>query len=256
MSALTAVVVAIPARNEQGLIGECLRSVGEAVAVLRRRRPGVPVIVTVALDTCTDATAEVAAAYPVLAVSVGDGCVGAARDAAVRAGLGHLFTGGHTPATTWIACTDADSRVPADWLLTQIEFAENAADLVVGTVEPVGDIDALRLRAWHERHQLVEGHRHVHGANIGIRARTWLQVGGFGDRAVHEDVLLVERARALDVAVVATDRTRVQTSARRVSRVADGFAAYLAAGREPVEAGPEIHVRHERRGRESDVAIV
>ena len=70
------------------------------------------------------------------------------------------------------------------------------------------------LAAWHARHQLVEGHAHVHGANLGIRADRWRAVGGFGQRTVGEDVDLVERVRAVTGRWVATDTTRVLTSGR------------------------------------------
>lgn len=223
-----AVVVAIPARNEELLLGTCLRSVAEAAEVLREARPGIRVEVVLALDLCTDASAEVAAAYSVVAVPTRAGCVGSARDVAVRTGLALVGTSVPLEAT-WIACTDADTAVPAHWLVEQLEFSDRGTDLVIGTVQPTGEVDPLVLRGWHDRHQLVEGHPYVHGANLGMRAATWTVLGGFGELAVHEDVQLVERARVLGVAVSATDRTRVSTSARRIGRVDDGFAAYVAA---------------------------
>lgn len=229
---VAAVIVAIPARDEEELLGECLRSVVAAVEVLRRDRPAVRVAVVVALDECTDGSAEVAetfAAFSVTAVPTFGGCVGRARDVAVRAGLAIVGPCESATQDIWVACTDADTFVPRDWLVTQLEFAQNGTDLVVGTVEPAGDADAFLLRDWHDRHQLVEGHPHVHGANLGLRLATWESLGGFGEHGVHEDVRLVERARTAGVAVSATDRTRVRTSARRTGRVDDGFAAYLAA---------------------------
>ena len=54
--------------------------------------------------------------------------------------------------------------------------------------------------------------RHVHGANLGVRADRWRAVAGFGPRAVGEDVDLVERVRAVTDRWVATDTTRVLTS--------------------------------------------
>ena len=45
----------------------------------------------------------------------------------------------HDPDDIWIACTDADSRVPADWLEHQVQLADGGVDLVLGTVELVGD---------------------------------------------------------------------------------------------------------------------
>ena len=107
--------------------------------------------------------------------------------------------------------------VPSRWLVRHVMWAERGADLVVGTAEPVGVARGEALAAWHARHQLVEGHTHVHGANLGVRADRWRQVGGFGQRTVGEDVDLVERVRALTGRWVATDTTRVLTSGGRAA---------------------------------------
>lgn len=227
MSAVDAVVVAIPARDEELLLPACLDAVSVAVEVLREARPQVRVCVAVALDGCTDRSGEVAAARDVACAVLPGLGVGPARDAAVALGLAALH---HPPAsTTWLACTDADTVVPSRWLLRQVMWAERGTDLVVGTAEPVGFADGDALAAWHDRHRLVEGHQHVHGANLGVRARRWRQVGGFGPLAVGEDVRLVERVRAVTDRWVATDTTRVRTSGRTVGRVGSGFAAYLRA---------------------------
>jgi hypothetical protein len=225
VSTVDSVVVAIPARDEELLLPQCLRSVAVATEVLRRARPQVRVCVAVALDGCTDHSARVAAAWRVArAVLPGLG-VGAARDAAVARGLAVLD--GPPASSTWLACTDADTVVPSRWLLRQVMWAESGTDLVVGTAEPVGVADREALAAWHARHRLVEGHQHVHGANLGVRVDRWRQVGGFGPLVVGEDVGLVERVRAVTDRWVATDTTRVQTSGRTCSRVDAGFAGYL-----------------------------
>lgn len=227
MSRVDHVVVAIPARDEESLLPACLRTVAVAVGVLREARPGIRLSVAVALDGCTDGSADVAAASGVVVVTLPGEGVGAARDAAVERGLAAL---GHPPEpATWIACTDADTVVPSRWLLRQVMWAERGSDLVVGTAEPVGVARAEALAAWHARHQLVEGHAHVHGANLGVRADRWRQVGRFGHRTVGEDVDLVERVRAVTAGWVATDTTRVLTSGRSYSRVQDGFASCLRA---------------------------
>lgn len=225
MSRIDSVVVAVPARDEESLLPACLRTVTAAAAVLRQARPGIRVSVAVALDGCTDGSQEVARATGVvLATLAGDG-VGAARDAAVTTGLAAL--GDPDDGRTWLACTDADTVVPRRWLLRQVMWAERGVELVIGTAEPVGVSRAESLAAWHARHQLVEGHTHVHGANLGVRADRWRQVGGFGRRTVGEDVVLVERVRAVTDRWVATDTTRVLTSGRSHSRVEGGFAGYL-----------------------------
>jgi hypothetical protein len=55
MTAVRAVGVVVPARDEQDLVVECLRSVRRSLAALP---PSVDTAVTVVLDRCTDATPE------------------------------------------------------------------------------------------------------------------------------------------------------------------------------------------------------
>ena len=227
MSRVDHVVVAVPARDEEVLLPGCLRSVAASVAVLEEARPGIRVSVVVALDGCTDGSSRIVGAWAVEVVSLDGLGVGAARDAAVEHGLAAL--GSPDEATTWVACTDADTVVPTVWLLRQVMWAERGTDLVVGTAEPTGLGGGAALAAWHARHRLVEGHTHVHGANLGVRAGRWRQAGGFGDRRLGEDVGLVERVRGRTARWVATDTIRVLTSGRPHGRVDDGFAGYLRA---------------------------
>ncbi len=233
--------VVIPAHDEDELIVRCL----DAVAAARddaERTCGVTVDVVVVLDDCRDATAEVVARYPrVRTVALDARSVGAARAAGAAAVLdaaslslrtvgtvGTIGTIG-TVAGTWLACTDADSCVPVDWLVTQIRLAEQGADVVIGTVRPdPADLTPEQLAAWRLTRAPGHPNGHVHGANLGIRAPVYVSTGGFGNRPVHEDVDLVARARALPgVRVLATDAIDVLTSGRQVGRAPDGYARYL-----------------------------
>lgn len=226
------VVVAVPARDEEALLGGCLAAIDLAVLHLHRQAPGIGCHTVLTLDGCRDGSAAVAARHPVTVVT-GDGVgVGAAREAAVRTGLAAAVAAGVGLDDIWIGCTDADSQVPPHWLSSQLTLAAAGADLVLGTVEPA-DADPDVLAAWLARHELAEGHQYVHGANLGIRAGRYTQLGGFAPLRTHEDVDLAVRARAAGLSCVATDAHRVRTSARRVGRVLDGFAGYLA-GLDPV----------------------
>lgn len=225
---VTQVVVAVPVRDEEELLGPCLTAIGHAVEHLGDAAPTMRHVVVVALDECTDGSAAVAARHSVTTVAAPGGGVGRARDAAIRTGLAAAVSEGADLSRTWVACTDADSRVPRHWLTAQLAFAGSGLDLVVGTVEPDAGADPLVLQAWRERHTLAEDHQQVHGANLGIRGSTYVQVGGFAPLRTQEDVDLVARVRAAGHPWVATDRTRVLTSAREHNRVDGGFAAYLA----------------------------
>lgn len=221
------VIVAVPACDEERLIGACLEALHRAADLLRELRPMTVVEIVVALDACVDDTASVVAAHDARTVVTSARMVGVARDAAIHAGLANPLRGGLSPDSIWVACTDADTLVPPHWLLAQLELAAGGADLVVGTVEPTGDLDPLALAMWRERHRLAEGHDHVHGANLGVRASAYLAAGGFGAIGLHEDVALAERVRSGGWTCRATDTTRVLTAARTDNRVPGGFAGYL-----------------------------
>ncbi|MEH0109666.1 glycosyltransferase [Tersicoccus sp. MR15.9] len=239
LAPVRAVHVVVPARNEELLLPGALAALRRAVDRLALTHPAVDVDVTVVLDACTDATPEVVAAAPwVRALTVSSGTVGAARSAGVESADVYKDTDTDTdepsptgpagPGTVWIASTDADSRVPADWLSVQVDLADDGADLVLGTVQPdPADTSPAQLAAWHRRHELDEGHPYVHGANLGIRLATYRAAGGFGAGAAHEDVRLARRARATGATVVATDRIRVTTSGRGTGRAPAGFAGYV-----------------------------
>lgn len=221
------VAVVVPARDEQLLVGSCLAALLTSRDHLRRSRPDVVVDLLVVLDRCTDATAPVVAAAGVPAVVSDHGQVGAARAAGARCVLARSRAAGVPDAALWLASTDADTVVPVDWLAVQVELAQSGLDAVVGTVEP-GDVEDPRaLLAWHCHHELGEGHPYVHGANLGVRASTYLAAGGYPSLPLHEDAVLVDAVRATTDRWVATDRTRVCSSGRRAGRCDGGFATYM-----------------------------
>ena len=114
----------------------------------------------------------------------------------------------------WIANTDADSRVPVDWLTHQLAVSRTA-DVCVGTVRPdFDDLSSIHRAHWMSTHTKGQPNGHVHGANLGVRASTYLDAGGFAPIREHEDVDLVARCRSLGAVVVASDEAEVVTSGR------------------------------------------
>ena len=191
--------------------------------------PGaLPSRIVVVLDRCTDGSRELLTEWPSIeAVTSDQGRVGAARAAGVDVAL---WSPDGLPSPSWVACTDADSAVPADWLVTHFEHALAGTELLLGLVRPdPAELDADLLDAWNKAHRLTEGHPHVHGANLGISAEMYARSGGFADVAAHEDVLLAARVRELGGRVVSTSSSPVLTSARLSGRAPSGMAEYLTA---------------------------
>jgi glycosyltransferase involved in cell wall biosynthesis len=215
--------VVVPAHDEQDLLGACLDALARAARWVADRALVRTVVV---LDACRDRTADVARAHGVETVTIGDHCVGRARDAGARA----LLDGGGRRAG-WLATTDADSRVPPDWLLGQLESWARPADARVGAVY-VEDWSehAAGARHWFADVYDVAGdpHPHIHGANLGVRAAAYRACGGFAGLTTGEDVALVAALDAAGFAVHRTRRSPVLTSGRRIARAQEGFARRLA----------------------------
>ena len=214
------IVVAIPARDEEATLDSCLESVLDACAA-----SAVPSTVVLVLDSCVDRSAAIARQYPeVVTIERDHGNVGRARDAAVTVGLA---LAGSDHAHTWIAFTDADTAVPVPWLRAHLTAAAQA-DAFVGAVVPrLDDLDQARRAAWLRTHPPGATLGHVHGANLGVRASTYLAVGGVPPLTVGEDVDLVARIRAAGYRIAESERHPVVTSARLDGRAPDGYATYL-----------------------------
>lgn len=220
---ITAVHVVVPAHDEETLIGACLSALGTAAA-----RVPVPVTVHVVLDACTDRTAEVCASYRVEATALDARNVGAARAAGFAA----------VPAAPglWLATTDADTRVPPDWLSVQLALADAGADAVLGVVDvddwsdhPVATRQAFLGLYADAAPGTSRPHPHVHGANLGVRATAYRRAGGFRPVPVGEDRDLAARLDAdPGCRVVRSVAVRAVTSARRDARAQGGFGDLLA----------------------------
>ena len=112
--------VVIPVHNEAALLGGCLEAIERAARDARLESE--PVEVVVVLDACTDRSAAIAVHHRAQIVSLDAHCVGAAR------ALGASFA--MDSGARWIAFTDADTIVPADWLSAQMAAAADAPALI------------------------------------------------------------------------------------------------------------------------------
>ena len=229
MTGIDDLLVVVPAHDEEELLRECLASIRRAVGALG---PGGPRVHRVAvLDDCSDGSEAEVARHDVEVVSCAVRNVGVARAVGVAVGRRHVAD----PARAWLATTDADSRVPATWLLDHLAAAAEH-DVLVGPVAPdPAGLHPSVLGEWRRRHTRV-GH-HVHGANLGIRLAAYDAAGGFPPVATGEDVALVDRARRHDARVTGGGAP-VVTASRQQGRAPSGFAAYLAALALEVLPGP------------------
>ena len=214
--------ICIPAHNEEALIGQCLESVEHAS--LHPALHQETVVVVVVLDSCQDSSAAVASRWPVIPLVIGAKNVGKARSH----GAEYLLRLG----ARWLAFTDADSCVSASWLVDQLSLQ---ADVVCGTVEirnwtEHGVHAAQARRHFDSTYADRNGHRHVHGANLGMSAWHYRLAGGFEPRTCGEDQALVDRLCGQGASIAWSALPRVITSARPYSRVRDGFAAALRSG--------------------------
>ena len=217
--------IVIPAHNEEASITACLVAAQAAAShpsLLGRR-----VHLLVVLDSCSDATAAIVHAMGVSAIAIDARSVGMAR----AAGAAEMLEQG----CTWLAFTDADSHVAPDWLVRQLALN---ADAVCGTVS---------IHDWHQqlpglgqRYQDetdycdADGHRHIHGANLGVCARAYKKVGGFMPLDEHEDVELIQSLLSSGAEVVFSAEPRVSTSSRLLNRVGGGFGGLVQRLQRPV----------------------
>ncbi|MGH3701434.1 MAG: glycosyltransferase [Pseudonocardiaceae bacterium] len=213
----TRVGVVVPAHNEEELLPGCLAALRRAAAAV-----DVPVHLLVVLDACSDYTADAAGDTDVLVVWERN--VGATR----RAGFAHLL---HKLGAdqVWLASTDADSQVPTRWLVDQLAHAHRGADAVAGMVSVAdwSEHPPSTAERFQRLHHHIVGHHHVHGANLGLSARSYLAVGGFPALSAHEDIALVTALKHAGHRVLHAADPPVITSARHHARVSEGFADFL-----------------------------
>lgn len=224
---IEAVAIVLPVRDEELRLGACL----EAIAVARQQVE-VPAHLVVVLDGCRDASGRIAEAALVegdLLLRVEHRSVGAARACGAEAAFRALAP---LPLERiWLANTDADSRVPLDWLGAQLALAADGVAAMAGTVE----VEAWdghppeRVRGYQRFYaQDRDGaHPHVHGANLGVRADAYRASGGFAPLATGEDVALWKALGERGWPRVSTRAIPVITSSRLRGRAPAGFAAFL-----------------------------
>lgn len=208
--------VIVPAHNEAGCIDSCLCSV--LFAALHPDLHGEPVKIFLVLDSCTDSTHAIARTMNVDVCEIEARNVGVARATGANAALSF--------GARWLAFTDADTTVAADWLVQQLRCGTDAVCGTVGVRDWVGH-SAKVAEDYAKHYRDIDGHRHVHGANLGLSSRAYVRVGGFLPLEYDEDVAIVDALIAADMTIAWSAAPRVITSTRLDARAPKGFGAQL-----------------------------
>jgi glycosyltransferase involved in cell wall biosynthesis len=217
--AIMTIGVIVPAHNEERVIVKCLAHIH--VAAKARALAGEPVLIVVVADDCTDQTQAIAQRCGARTIQINARNVGVSR----HEGAQYCLHAG----CRWLAFTDADTLVDENWLVAQLALN---AETVCGTVT-VSDWSGhpAAVREHHVRtYTDSDGHRHIHGANLGVSATAYRQAGGFPPMVAHEDVALVKSLERIGANIAWSAAPRVVTSARQDYRTPEGFGATLARG--------------------------
>jgi len=229
MSGLRA-IIAIPARDEEALIGRCLRAIAAQRGVARDAYS-----VVLVLDGCTDATRERALQaagdlrlHVVESPPLG---VGAARRLGMDIACERLLAAGAPDGL--VVTTDADSEVEPGWLAALLQAAAGGAQAIGGEVEVEGLDSGVARRRQARLAARLRGlpgaaHPHFSGASIAVTAETYRRVGGLEPRAALEDEAFARALAGARVPIARIADARVRTSARPAGRAFRGLARDLA----------------------------
>jgi len=219
---VAAVGVVLPVHDEEKLLPGSLQGLEVAVNALP---PSISCRIAVVLDHCGDASSAIAhawgARFEALVIPQECESVGMARQVGARALLS--LWPEEDPARIWLATSDADSRVPREWLTVQLEAYVSGADMWAGRVR-VAEESATALR-WAQRYSAERDP--VHGASLGCSATLYTALGGFGGMRTGEDRDLHHRAVTAGFRIAYDLRAVVTTSSRRKGRAPAGFAHAL-----------------------------
>jgi glycosyltransferase involved in cell wall biosynthesis len=222
--------VVLPVHDEQELLPGSL--VGLERAVVRAHEAASSAEIVIVLDSCSDESESIVRSWRSwmerrhrVRVSLAD-CefrnVGAARRLGCELALSH-----QAGAELWIATSDADSQVPANWLLSQLSCRDAGYDAWAGRVKVADGSRHHRSRLEEWRVSYERERQPIHGANLGFDASWYTAVGGFATSASGEDRELVHALVVAGARVYFDGSCRVTTSSRRQSRAPDGFAGAL-----------------------------
>lgn len=246
--------VCIPARNEADRLPRLLASLAEQDCIPLRSALRVVVLA----NNCTDGTEaairalEASGALAPLALRLievrlagAEAHVGTARRMALDAAAEWLAADGVPNGV--LLTTDADARLPADWVGANLRALE-AADVVGGrlVIDDDGEADPA-LAALHARierywagvrrledildpppHDPAPRHGDHTGASLAVPVALYQAVGGLPPLPCGEDNALVGLLRARGARLRHCPAVRVMVSSRHQGRVSGGMATEMA----------------------------
>ena len=240
---IAAPVIAIPVRNEEGLIGACLAAIGG--------QSGAPSPhVVLLLNNTTDRTAwvarEVAASQPLTltildhSFPLAEQTAGHARHLVMQHAACRAQPGGV------LLCTDADGRVAPDWLAANLFHIRRGADAVAGRVLMDAADAAAIPAALHEAdaHEVAYAtvldeiawlldpdpadpwprHTEHSGASICVTLDAYHRCGGMPAVSLGEDRAFFAALRRIDARVRHAPEVVVTVSGRVFGRARGGMA--------------------------------
>jgi GT2 family glycosyltransferase len=254
-------VVAIPVKDEAERLPACLEALAAQREARGRRLAPDAFGVLLFANNCTDGSAALArrltAGWPFEVriverrLPAGQAHAGGARRAAMD--LASVWAGPQGAILT----TDADSRVPPDWVAANRAAFETDVDAVLGRValDEEGDAlpDALHRRgalesayeqalveiaAWLDprAHDPWPHHATISGASLGVTVEAYRRVGGLPGVPVGEDKALVAALEAQDARLRYAPGIVVTTSGRVKGRAPGGVADTLRLRSDDPEA--------------------
>jgi hypothetical protein len=227
---MTHVGVCLPVHNEQDTLPQALAALTGAMRALVCG--GIECRLAIVLDDCSDRSGMLVHQWvnevtdiSTLVVNCAAHNVGIARQAGCLALIESWST--LEPSQIWLATTDADSEVPTQWLTHQVECMSRKIDFWAGRVEITDWSGRLTTTALLWGRAYCRESAPIHGANIGINAQLFLEVGGFPPLVTGEDEAL-RRAVSRTPSIIFHDwRMPVRTSARPQARAPLGLAYYI-----------------------------
>ncbi|SFI09905.1 glycosyltransferase [Methylobacterium brachiatum] len=259
-------VVCIPARNEEERLPILLASLAQQEGLSAEA----PLRVVILANNCTDGTVpairalEDAGALASLTLRVieaalegAEAHVGTARRMALDAGAAWLEAEGAPDGI--LLTTDADARLPADWVAANLR-ALRAADVVGGrlVIDADGTADP-RLAELHARierywagvrrledildpppHDPAPRHGDHTGASLAVPVALYRAVGGLPPLPCGEDNALVSLLRESGARLRHCPDVRVMVSARHQGRVSGGMATEMARRARVLDGEPYL----------------